>query len=224
MNCPKCGQPLNPGGVFCGNCGTATSEAKPESAGQGDRLNGLAVQAWRVLLAAFLNPVENLFPNYERLTKQEVLGVGFAFAVLFDLCAVFGIYRMLPHWAGGPGIAVILKILLFGFVPTAALAGAGFLARKVFRATGGTIESDVFIAGISLVPTAILLLLSGVLGISNPEVTGLVSVVATSYTILTLFTACTRISGIAIVRAVPAVPIILLVTAWLSKVVFAAML
>ena len=54
--------------------------------------------------------------------------------------------------------------------------------------------------------------------------TALVAVFALSYTVLILFTGCTRISEIATVRAVPAVPIIILVTAWLSKIVYAAML
>ena len=51
--------------------------------------------------------------------------------------------------------------------------------------------------------------------------TALVAVFALSYTVLILFTGCTRISEIATVRAVP---IIILVTAWLSKIVYAAML
>ncbi len=175
-------------------------------------------------MAVLQNPVENLSPHFDRLEKQEALEAGIAFAVLFDLCALFGIYLLLPRWAGAPGFTDILKILIFGFVPPAALTGAIFLARKVYRASAGTIESDVFLAGIALIPIGILLLLSGVLGIGNLEVTALVAVFALSYTVLILFTGCTRISEIATVRAPPAVPIILLVTAWISKIVFAAML
>ncbi len=229
MNCPKCGHVLNSGVAFCGDCGATIAETKPESATSepsvpSEKVKVLAERVWKVFLAVFQNPVESLAPNFEKLNKQKALEVGIAFAVLFDFCALFGLYMMLPRWAGSPGFGDILKILIFGFVPPAALTGAGFLARKVFRATGGTIESDVFLAGISLIPIGILLLLSGVLGIGNLEVIGLVAVFALSYTILILFTGCTKISGIAQVRAVPAVPVIILVTAWLSKIVFTAML
>ena len=54
------------------------------------------------------------------------------------------------------------------------------------------------------------------------EVIAVGLVFALSYTILILFTGCTPISQIAVVRAVPAVPIIILVPAWLSKIVYAA--
>jgi hypothetical protein len=224
MICPKCGHAVNAGIVFCGDCGATIPETKPEAASPGERLKTLAPTVWKTFLAVFENPVENLSPNFDRLKKQEALEVGIAFAVLFDICAFFGLYMMLPRWAGTPGFADILKILIFGFVPPAALSGAIFLARKVFRASAGTIESDVFLAGIALIPIGILLLLSGVLGMGNLEVTGLVGVFALSYLILILFTGCAKISEIATVRAVPAVPIIILVTAWLSKIVYAAML
>jgi hypothetical protein len=203
---------------------TRLEPAVSEPASPGERLKTLAGKGWKTLLSVLQNPVENLAASFVRLQKQEALEVGIAFAVVFDICALFGIYMMLPRWAGQPGIGDILKILLFGFVPPAALTGAIFLARKVFRAPGGTIESDVFIAGISVIPTGILLLLSGVLGIGNLEVIGVVAIFALSYTILILFNGCTRISEIAQVRAVPAVPIIILLAAWLSKVIFAAML
>jgi hypothetical protein len=224
MICPKCGHAVNAGVVFCGECGATIPDTKPEPASPGARLKTIAEKVGKTFLAVFENPVENLPPYFQRMKKQEALEVGIALAVLFDLCALFGIYMMLPHWAGSPGFADILKILIFGFVPPAALTGAIFLARKVFRASAGTIESDVFLAGIALIPIGILLLLSGVLGIGNLEVTALVAVFALSYTVLILFTGCAGISEIATVRAVPAVPIIILVTAWLSKIVFAAML
>ena len=189
-----------------------------------EKIKALGIRVWKVFLAVLANPVEAMPPSFEKLEKREALEAGIGFAVLFDICALFGLYMMLPRWAGQPGIGDILKILIFGFVPPAALTGAVFLARKVFRASGGTIESDVFMAGISLIPTGILLLVSGVLGIGNVEVSGVIAVFALSYTILILFTGCTRIAGIAKVGAAPAVPVILLAAAWISKIVFAAIL
>lgn len=229
MICSKCGHTLSPGAAFCGDCGTTIADSNPGQAASApsepaEKVKALGNRVWKVFLAVFANPVEGLPPSFERLQKREALETGIAFAVLFDICALFGLYMMLPRWAGQPGIGDILKMLLFGFVPPAALTGALFLARKVFRATAGTIESDVLTAGVSVIPTGILLLVSGVLGIGNLEVSAVVAVFALSYTILILFTGCTRIAGIAQVRAVPAVPIIILIAAWISKIVFTAIL
>jgi hypothetical protein len=133
------------------------------------------------------------------------------------------LYLILPHWAGQPGFGDILKLLLLGIVPSAAITGASILARKVFQSPAGSIESDVFLAGVSLIPTGLLLLIAGLLGAANIEVVALVSVFAFSYTILILYTGCTQISEISKVRAIPAVPIIILIAGWLSKIIFAAM-
>ena len=98
------------------------------------------------------------------------------------------------------------------------------MARKVFRGQSGTLESDVFIAGVSVLPFGFASLLAGVLGVGNLEVSAIVAVFALSYTILILYTGCTRISGISEARAVQAVPIIILIAGWLSKILFGAML
>ena len=170
-----------------------------------------------------LNPVEALPTVFRELKTREALEVGLVLAGLFDLCAVIGLYLILPHWAGQPGFGDFFKLLLLGIVPSAAITGASFLARKAFRGSPETIETDVFVAGVSLLPTGLMLLIAGILGMGNIEVVALVSVFALSYTILILYTACTQISEISKVRAVPAVPIIILIAGWLSKIVFAMM-
>jgi hypothetical protein len=187
------------------------------------KFRSLSLTAWKVLKAVALNPVEELPTVFRGLRGREALETGFVLAGLFDLCAVIGLYLILPHWAGQPGFGDILKLLLLGIVPSAAITGASILARKVFQSPAGSIESDVFLAGVSLIPTGLLLLIAGLLGAANIEVVALVSVFAFSYTILILYTGCTQISEISKVRAIPAVPIIILIAGWLSKIIFAAM-
>lgn len=229
MYCSQCGHTMSPGAEFCSECGNRAAVRKPEESDSGvarpeEKLKSIGRRAWKALLAVLRNPVEGLPESFESLTLREALEAGLAFAVLFDVCAIVGLSMILLHWAGQPGIADILKILLFGFVPPAALTGALFLARKAFQASGGSIQSDVFTACLSLIPTGILLLIAGVVGIGNLEVLALVAVFALSYTVLILFTGFTRIAGIAQVRAVPAVPSVILVSAWISKIIFATIL
>ncbi len=229
MTCPQCGNTLNPGVTFCGDCGAPTKEAgkpptAPPSSPANIEIRALSLTAWKVLKAVVINPMEELPTVFRALTQRQALETGLIFAGLFDLCAVIGLYLMLPRWAGQPGFGDILKLLLLGIVPSAAITGASFLARKAFRGSPESIEADVFVAGVSLLPSGLMLLVAGILGMANIEVVALVSVFALSYTILILFTGCTRISGIPQVRAVPAVPLIILVTAWLSKIVFAAII
>ena len=228
MTCPQCGKMLNPGVTFCGDCGVPIkkTEVQPAAAVPSPgsvKFRLLSLIAWKVLKAVGLNPVEELTTVFKELKSSEALEIGLVLAGLFDLCAVIGLYLILPRWAGQPGLGDILKLLLLGIVPAAAITGASILARQVFQSPAGTIESDVFIAGVSLVPTGLMLLVAGVLGAGNIEVVALVSVFAISYTILILYTGCTHISEISKVRAVPAVPTIILIAGWISKVVFATM-
>ena len=154
---------------------------------------------------------------------MAALEVGLVLAGVLDICAAIGFYLMLPRWAGQPGFGDVLKLLLLGIVPSAAITGASFLARKAFRGSPESIEDDVFVAGVSLLPAGLMLLIAGILGMGNIEVVAVVSVFAISYTILILYTACTQISKISTSRAVPAVPIIILIAGWLSKIVFATL-
>jgi hypothetical protein len=118
----------------------------------------------------------------------------------------------------------VLKIIILSLTPVAAIVAACALARKIFAGTSGSIESDVFISGVAVLPFGIVALVGGMLGAGNLEVTGVFAVFALSYTILILYAGCTRISGISEGRAAPAVPVVILVTAWLSKILFSAML
>ncbi len=228
MTCPQCGNMLTSGATFCGDCGAPINktESQPSAVASSPgavKFRALSLTVWRIVKAVVLNPVEGLPNVFRELEKKESLEAGLFLAGLFDLCAVFGLYLMLLRWAGQPGFGDILKLLLLGIVPSAAITGASFLARKAFRGSQEAVENDVFIAGISLLPTGLMLLIAGILGMGNIEVVALFSVFALSYTVLILYTGCTQISQIPKVRAAPAVSLIFLVAGWFSKIVFAMM-
>jgi len=228
MTCPQCGNTLTSGATFCGDCGAPINNAESQPAAVAPspgtvKFRALSLTAWRIVKAAVLNPVEELPTVFRGLKRKEALEVGLVLAGVFDIFAAIGLYLMLPRWAGQPGFGDVLKVLLLGVVPSSAITGASFLARKAFRGSPESIEADVFVAGVSLLPTGLMLLIAGILGMGNIEVVALVSVFALSYTILILYTGCTQISQISKVRAVPAVPIIILIAGWISKIVFAMM-
>lgn len=228
MTCPQCGSDLSDIAAFCGACGgtiirVEAQAGATEATGRSAEIERLARVTWNVLKAIAVNPVERVPKTFFEFQKLEALKTGLVLAGLFDLCTMIGLFFALPRWVGSPGFADILKFLLFGIVPPAAVTGAIALARKTFHGRNGTIESDVFVAGASLVPISVALLLSGLLGSASIDIMAILAVFAFVYTVLILYTGCTRISEIEIPRAIPAVPIIILIAAWLSKIIFAAM-
>lgn len=228
MNCLQCGSALSDTAAFCGDCGVSVKGAAAQSDNSmatigGAKVEVLAKAALKVLKAMVINPVEDVPRVFAGLEKIVALKTGLVLAGLFDLCAVIGLFLVLSRLGGSAGLEDVLKLLLLGIVPPLAFTGSSFLAHLAFQGKAGTIESDVFLAGVSVMPMGLLLLLSGLLGIGNIEVLGLVGVFCLTYTILILFSGCTRISQIATVRAIPAVPIIIIISVWISKIVYSAM-
>jgi hypothetical protein len=74
-----------------------------------------------------------------------------------------------------------------------------------------------------LLPSGVLVLAAALLGAANVEVILVLSLFALTYSILMLYAGCSRIGGISEAGAAPAVPIILLVSAWLTKIIVVAL-
>ena len=245
--CASCGTQMAYGVAFCPNCGNAAGQASgvgaspaPAPASVADSSGTAAAvvpssQAAEKVKARFqdglrafkvvvVNPVGGLPVAFEAMEKRQALEVGLVFAAVFELCTIIGIYLILPRWAGSPYLGTLLKIVIFGLIPFAAIAGGSALARQVFRGFTGGIEGDAFIAGASVLPFGFVSLLAGILGAANFEVVAIAGIFALTYTILVLFTGCVRISGIAEGSAASAVAIIIVVAGWFSKIMFASLL
>jgi hypothetical protein len=178
----------------------------------------------KALKLIVMNPVGGLSPAFVSLERRQAMEVGIVFAAVFGVSTVIGSYLMLSRWAGSPGLGDMLKLLILGVVPFAAITGAAILARQVFHASGGGLEADIFIAGISVLPFGFVALLAGLLGVGNLEVTSILGVFGLCYAVLLLYTGCTRISGVSEGRAALAVPVIILIAGWLTKIVLASVL
>lgn len=222
MFCQKCGTQIPDNAVACSSCGVSTAAPNP-TALAADKVKAASQDAFQAFKMFASNPVAGLSVAFESLGQARALGVGVTFGALFALCVVFGAYRLLPEWGRPHGFSRFIKILVVAIVPFISLLGATVLGRKTFRGEGG-FGHDSFIAGSSLLPFGFVALVAGILGLGNIEVIGVFTLFAVCLTILMLFAGLTRICKISERSATIAVPLMLIASAWLSKIIYSAML
>jgi len=235
--CGTCGAQIAEGTAFCPKCGAkSVAQSGVAAAGIPPRFSSQAVaqaqnylqDALNALKTIVVDPMDGLASAFSQMDKSRALAVGLTCAVIFEVCSLIGgvlhlsrlssAFRGIPGYSSGPDFGAYLKMILAGAIIFAAVTGALAGARLMFRGSKGGIEGDVFIAGVSVLPFGVVFLFSGILGLGNFEVILIVAVFALSYFNLLLYAGCTRISGISSKLAAPAVPIIILISAWLGKV------
>jgi hypothetical protein len=222
MFCQNCAKELEPNANICVACRTPVAHSQATPTEIADKAKAASQSALTAFKLFSINPVGGLSVAFENLEKRRARDAGIVFSVVFLVCVLIGTYMVLPAW-GKPNFQGFLGLLILGAVPPSAIAGVSALARKAFN-SGGSFESDVFIAGAALLPVGFVVFLTGILGMGNIEVTAILGVFAGCYAILMLYSGCARISRIPDTKAAVTVPVMLLVSAWLCKVVFAAML
>jgi hypothetical protein len=178
-----------------------------------------ATQAFKTFAT---NPVGGLPVAFTELGAPRALGVGIVFAAFSVFCVFIGIYIALPTFAK-PDFGDSIKFIFFGAVPFLSLLAASAATRKVFGGKG-SIHGDCFIAGAALLPFGFLIFVSSLLGLANLEIAAVLLVFALCYGILMLYTGVTRISLVTESRAAFAVPVMIIVSFWLTKIIFGAVL
>lgn len=226
MFCQHCGTAVAADGPVCGGCG-ASMPTRVDVAGQLKAVSADALGAFKTFAT---NPVGGLQQAYQGLGPRRAMFAGIAFGVVYDLCAMIGGYILARRSLGAFASSVddmsaktLFKLFILGFVPLLAFVGASYVTRKVFRGAGA-IEGDFFLSGAALLPAAFLFLAAAIVGLGNFEIVFILSVFALCYTILILFTGATRISGLSESAAVPAVGLMIVVTMWIAKVIFTALM
>jgi hypothetical protein len=188
--------------------------------------------AWEAIRLFAKSPVGGLQESYRLLEAARAMQIGITFAVIYELTFLIGMYLMASRAAGlfGFGISVsdasvgtLLKLLIAGIVPFGSLAAGGMLARKIFHGTG-VWAGDVYTAGAALLPLGIAVLLTALVGPANFELVAAVFTFALCYAVLMLYAGCTRVAAIPEAGAAPSVPLMLVVAAWLTKVILVALL
>lgn len=249
MFCLNCGQEIPDTAQWCSACGTHVT-VRPATAGGGgaaaapaavpislsrhigEEMKARSKDAWAGIKLFARSPVGGLPQSYTMFEPARAMQVGVAFAIIYEITFFLGMYMMASRAAGifGIGIRVsdasageLFKLIVVGLVPFVSLVGAGMLARKMFRGNG-LLAGDVYTAGASLLPLGLAVLITAILGAANIEVIAVLFVFALSYNILMLYSGCSRIAGIPEAGAAPAVPVMLIISAWLTKIIVTAML
>jgi hypothetical protein len=225
MFCPKCGTQLPDGSVACSSCGTTFGGAAPRTmvaGGAGDRMKAASSDAFGAFKTFASDPVGGLSPAYDKLGAGKAMAVGITFGAVFALCIALALYRTLGQFLFH-GFGGFLKILLIAVVPFVALMLSSLGVRTIFRGEG-EIGTDSYIAGASLLPFGIVAIIMALLGSSlNSNVIYFLGLLSISLTILMLLAGLTRIYKISERMATIAIPLMLIVTGWLSRLIYEQM-
>lgn len=199
----------------------------------GQQIGASAKDALGAVSSLALNPVGGLEPAYSALGPARALGAGAALCVIFALVGALGVaigserlmmlFGMMMGVEKPNSFTLFLRAFLSMLVLPAAMVGASFGARKVLSGKG-PLAADLFTVGAALTPLGIALLLSSFLGVGNYELSMLLMLFAATYLVLMLFAGLTRLGGLTERAAAPAVPIVFVVSLYICKVVFAAMI
>jgi hypothetical protein len=228
MNCPNCGHEIRANQAFCTKCGSPVRQPAPppfppatersvRSDDVADKVKAASTDALNAFKKFAVNPVGGLLSVYESLDKQRAMTVGIVFGAVFVLCLILGIIFTALRFTR-PGVVDILRTLIMGVVVFFSIVGASAFARKVFGGAG-SIESDCFIGGASLLPMGLFALLASLIGFVGFEIITVLFVFAMCYTVLILYTGCTQISQIPDSRAALAVSAMLSISMLVARII-----
>ncbi len=237
MFCKTCGRALAENLRFCDGCGTDVNgggAATPLSQQLKSEVRARSLDAWQGVKLFAKSPVGGLPESFALFDDRRAVQVGIVFAIGYEVAILVGALILksraealiggifpIRSLIGELTAAQLFKILFLGLVPFVSLIGACALARAIFRGKG-RVAGDVYTAGAALLPTGLFVLLASLLGAANIEVIGILFLFALTYSILILYAGCSRIGIISEAGAAPAVPIILLMSAWITKIIVVA--
>lgn len=171
-----------------------------------------------------VNPVANLPQVRAALGTHQAVGVGVVFAIVATVFMSFGLHLVLDTLFGfayRPSVKAVIQLIGASMASFASLAVMHFAARTLF---GGKSDygTDVLVAGTALLPTSQAVLLIGLIGVNYYRIAGVLGVFAICYVVLILYAGCSRLADLSEAVAAPLIPIILILSGWLSQVLFGA--
>lgn len=230
MFCMHCGVKIEESDTFCPECGKPQrasappkTDIKEEIKKQVSASSRDAASALPILLT---NPVGGLPEAYKDLGPSRAGATGIALCVLFAGLTSLGLSLGLRSIADfiGAGSASgkdFIKIFLVLLIPPFSLAGVSFFLRILLRAMG-SFSADLFVAGASFTPLGVAVLAGGLLKTANFELILLLLAFALIYQVLMLYAGLTAVGELTPKAAAPAVPILLLLSAYVTKVILVA--
>lgn len=244
MFCKSCGKELPDLASFCSGCGAILAQAAPPRKPQqtavpiadlgqmvGKEVKARTRDAWQGIKLFACNPVGGLHASYEMFDSTRAFGVAIVFSVIYVALLLAGflhgsskVREFIPMGELiriDLGFKETVQFVVATLIPVVTLAISSAISRKIFRGKG-TFAGDLYTASASMLPLGVLVLSASYLGPANLEVVIALTVFAFAYILLMLYAGCSRIAGIPEAGAAPAVPLMLLLTAWLTKVVTVA--
>ncbi len=227
MFCPHCGAQLAEQSKFCNVCGknlslgNVSSISSTSGSQLQEKAKAVSKDAFNAFKIFFVNPVGELGTTYKQLGETKAQNVGIIFSVAFTLLSLFGILLLLPSFLR-PDFGDILK-MIFSLLILPVSIFAVLTAIRTILQRKANYKADIFITGASTLPLGFLILLTGILNLSNLEVILALALYAISFTILILYSGCTKILKISETASTFSVPIIILLSVWLSKVILFAL-
>nr|WP_277882679.1 tetratricopeptide repeat protein [Oscillatoria sp. FACHB-1406] len=164
------------------------------------------------------NPNGGLLNAYLRLDRGEAVAVGTVFAAIANCAFITGAFWGWRKWF----IYSFFDLLLVGLVPFLALTVLGAIARFSWRRSGSW-AGDIFVAGLTVLPTGFLALASAFSTQWGLPVAVALTVLGSSYTVLILYHGCTQINNLPESVAAIATPLFLLIAGWLTYIAFSAL-
>lgn len=200
------------------------------SFGQTLEVSGNAFHALKILLT---DPLKWHSQSIPYLEKSKGIYAGIVF-ICFFMAAAFLVER--THFSSlnemsfmlGGGMLIgpndHIKMLLLNFVPPMALCLSFYVINKMAGEFEGSFHAYTYTGGAVLIPSGITLLVLWIFGYGNIEFVGLVAFFGMSITILMIKDFLQEIYSISPGKAVLLTPIVVLVTIYVSKLLFIALI
>ncbi len=207
-------QPSEPPPHPTGTSGTRTAGDNARQLGAQAKEAAVAAgtDALKALKALLRNPVGGMREAFDLLGPGRAMVVGIVFAVMFYVCVLIGARIMfgpiIGHFSHGEGFGLYLRLAFLALVPIGTAIGGCAATRAIFKGQGD-VKSDIFIAGASLLPAGVGILLMALLGLLNAEISTVVMIFAFTTAILMLYSGCTTIQKIPEAATTLAVPLML---------------
>ncbi|MEB3340097.1 DnaJ domain-containing protein [Okeania sp.] len=164
--------------------------------------------SWITIKTFLPNPIGGLLPAFAKLEENRSLNVAILLGIIFEVCFVMGINLILERLDESNHTEFLLLIIIgiISFINVTVTSG---FARLIFHADG-SLTGDLFIAGTSLLPLGLLMLISAIL--NSWIISFVLGIFAFCYTILTMYSGCQNISNISEEKSAMIVPIMLLLS------------
>lgn len=237
MFCSDCGKQLPENSTSCTGCGkpiakmgSGTDPGQRTNFGSmvGEEVKARTHDAWRGIKLFARSPVGGLQESFELYDTTKAVSVAIVFAIFNELLFFIALFlsskkinSYIPFNTGDFTINQFLKIIIIGIIPVSSLTMSATIARLIFRGKG-TFVGDLYFSSAALLPFGVLILFSSILGPANIEIIAVLMIFSLTYLVLMLYAGCSRIAGIPEIGAAPAVPIMLILTAWITKIVMSS--